>query len=51
MVKVMYNDRLIYKLVIWAILGISLSKESFNSQMHFEIEHSFSIHPADTNSF
>ncbi len=27
MVKVMNNDQLVYKVVIWAILGISLRKE------------------------
>ncbi len=27
MVKVMYNDQLVYKVVIWAIFGISLWKE------------------------
>ncbi len=27
MVKVMYNDQLVYKVVIWAFFGISLWKE------------------------
>ncbi len=27
MVKVMYNDQLVYKVVIWAFLGITLWKE------------------------
>ncbi len=27
MVKVMYNDQLLYKVVIWAFIGISLWKE------------------------
>ncbi len=27
MVKVMYNDQLVYKVVIWAVFGISLWKE------------------------
>ncbi len=27
MVKVMYNDQLVYKVVIWAFFGISLQTE------------------------
>ncbi len=27
MVKVMYNDQLVYKIVIWVLLGISLLTE------------------------
>ncbi len=27
MVKVVYNDQLVYKVVIWAFFGISLSTE------------------------
>ncbi len=27
MVKVMYNDQLVYKVIIWAFFGISLWKE------------------------
>ncbi len=27
MVKVIYNDHLVYKVVIWAVFGISLWKE------------------------
>ncbi len=28
MVKVMYNDQLVYKVVLWAFFGISLWKEN-----------------------
>ncbi len=35
MVKVMYNDKLVYKVVIWVIIGISLwaEKEALNKEL------------------
>ncbi len=37
MVKVMYNDQLVHKVVIWAFFGISLWTEKVALNMHLSM--------------